>query len=99
MINNRIANMYKQFVWEPELVRINVISAATEAANGFRKLFASFVMSWETLLVKLTVFISFHNFKPLLRRSRLFLKFLLSSSYFFCFFGSFCINLSLSLFQ
>jgi T-complex protein 1 subunit eta len=32
VINNRIANMYKQFVWEPELVRINVISAATEAA-------------------------------------------------------------------
>jgi T-complex protein 1 subunit eta len=24
--------MYKEFVWEPELVRINVISAATEAA-------------------------------------------------------------------
>jgi T-complex protein 1 subunit eta len=24
--------MYKAFVWEPELVRINVISAATEAA-------------------------------------------------------------------
>ena len=32
VINNRIADMYKQFVWEPELVRINVISAATEAA-------------------------------------------------------------------
>jgi T-complex protein 1 subunit eta len=32
VINSRIANMYKQFVWEPELVRINVISAATEAA-------------------------------------------------------------------
>jgi T-complex protein 1 subunit eta len=32
VINQRIANMYKQFVWEPELVRINVISAATEAA-------------------------------------------------------------------
>lgn len=32
VINQRIANMYKLFVWEPELVRINVISAATEAA-------------------------------------------------------------------
>ncbi len=30
--NGKISNMYKQFVWEPELVRINVISAATEAA-------------------------------------------------------------------
>lgn len=32
VINSRIANMYKEFVWEPELVRINVITAATEAA-------------------------------------------------------------------
>lgn len=32
VINSRISNMYKEFVWEPELVRINVISAATEAA-------------------------------------------------------------------
>ena len=32
VINQRIADMYKLFVWEPELVRINVISAATEAA-------------------------------------------------------------------
>lgn len=32
VINQRIANMYKLFVWEPELVRVNVISAATEAA-------------------------------------------------------------------
>lgn len=32
VINGRCANMYKEFVWEPELVRINVISAATEAA-------------------------------------------------------------------
>lgn len=32
VINSRMANMYKLFVWEPELVRINVISAATEAA-------------------------------------------------------------------
>lgn len=31
-INQDIANMYKQFVWEPEIVRINVITAATEAA-------------------------------------------------------------------
>jgi T-complex protein 1 subunit eta len=31
-MNNKINNMYKQFVWEPELVRINVVSAATEAA-------------------------------------------------------------------
>jgi T-complex protein 1 subunit eta len=32
VLNNRTADMYKEFVWEPELVRINVISAATEAA-------------------------------------------------------------------
>ena len=32
VINGRVANMYKEYVWEPELVRINVISAATEAA-------------------------------------------------------------------
>ena len=32
VLNNRISDMYKEFVWEPELVRINVISAATEAA-------------------------------------------------------------------
>lgn len=32
VINQRIANMYKLFVWEPELVRVNVISAASEAA-------------------------------------------------------------------
>ena len=32
VINGRCSNMYKEFVWEPELVRINVISAATEAA-------------------------------------------------------------------
>ena len=32
VINSRTADMYKEFVWEPELVRINVISAATEAA-------------------------------------------------------------------
>ncbi len=32
VINGKCSNMYKEFVWEPELVRINVISAATEAA-------------------------------------------------------------------
>jgi T-complex protein 1 subunit eta len=32
VLNGRISDMYKEFVWEPELVRINVISAATEAA-------------------------------------------------------------------
>ena len=32
VLNGTVANMYKQFVWEPEVVRINVISAATEAA-------------------------------------------------------------------
>jgi T-complex protein 1 subunit eta len=32
VINGRVGDMYKEFVWEPELVRINVISAATEAA-------------------------------------------------------------------
>lgn len=32
VINGKVSNMYKEYVWEPELVRINVISAATEAA-------------------------------------------------------------------
>ena len=32
VLNGQINDMYKQFVWEPELVRINVIAAATEAA-------------------------------------------------------------------
>lgn len=32
VLNSRVGNMFKEFVWEPELVRINVISAATEAA-------------------------------------------------------------------
>ena len=32
VINGTINSMYKQFVWEPELVRINVITAASEAA-------------------------------------------------------------------
>ena len=30
--NNEIADMYEKFVWEPEDVRINVLSAACEAA-------------------------------------------------------------------
>jgi T-complex protein 1 subunit eta len=33
VLNNRVGDMFKEFVWEPELVRINVISAATEAAT------------------------------------------------------------------
>jgi len=32
VINQQVADMYKIFVWEPELVRINVLAAATEAA-------------------------------------------------------------------
>eukprot|EP00117_Sycon_ciliatum_P035298 scpid75743/ scgid26790/ T-complex protein 1 subunit eta; CCT-eta len=32
VLNGKIEDMYKIFVWEPELVRINVISAACEAA-------------------------------------------------------------------
>jgi len=32
VLNQQTADMYKAFVWEPELVRINVISAACEAA-------------------------------------------------------------------
>ncbi len=32
VLNGRVGDMYKEFVWEPELIRINVISAATEAA-------------------------------------------------------------------
>lgn len=32
VINQTVADMYEQFVWEPELVRANVISAACEAA-------------------------------------------------------------------
>lgn len=32
VLNNRVEDMYKEFVWEPELVRINVLTAATEAA-------------------------------------------------------------------
>jgi T-complex protein 1 subunit eta len=32
VLNQQVADMYNAFVWEPELVRINVISAACEAA-------------------------------------------------------------------
>ena len=32
VINQQVGDMYEIFVWEPESVRINVISAATEAA-------------------------------------------------------------------
>ena len=32
VLNSQVADLYKSFVWEPELVRINVILAATEAA-------------------------------------------------------------------
>jgi T-complex protein 1 subunit eta len=32
VLNQEVADLYEKFVWEPELVRINVISAATEAA-------------------------------------------------------------------
>jgi T-complex protein 1 subunit eta len=32
VLNGEVADLYKQFVWEPEIVRINVLTAATEAA-------------------------------------------------------------------
>ena len=32
VIEQQVSDMYQIFVWEPETVRINVISAATEAA-------------------------------------------------------------------
>ena len=32
VLNQQVADLYKAFVWEPEIVRINVISAACEAA-------------------------------------------------------------------
>ncbi len=32
VINQQVDDMFKQFVWEPEIVRINVLTAATEAA-------------------------------------------------------------------
>lgn len=32
VLDGKVDDLYKKFVWEPEIVRINVISAATEAA-------------------------------------------------------------------
>ena len=32
VLNDKIGDLYNEFVWEPELVRINVLTAATEAA-------------------------------------------------------------------
>lgn len=32
VLQSTVNDMFKQYVWEPEIVRINVISAATEAA-------------------------------------------------------------------
>jgi T-complex protein 1 subunit eta len=32
VLNERVADCFEQFIWEPELVRINVLVAATEAA-------------------------------------------------------------------
>lgn len=32
VINQTVGDLFKEFVWEPEIVRINVINAATEAA-------------------------------------------------------------------
>jgi len=32
VLNGTVADMYEIFVWEPEIVRINVLKAATEAA-------------------------------------------------------------------
>jgi T-complex protein 1 subunit eta len=32
VLNGKVDDLYEKFVWEPEIVRINVISAATEAA-------------------------------------------------------------------
>ena len=31
-MNEQVGDMFEQFVWEPEAVRINVLMAATEAA-------------------------------------------------------------------
>jgi len=31
-LNGAVADMYEIFVWEPEIVRVNVLKAATEAA-------------------------------------------------------------------
>lgn len=33
VINQQVADMYEAYVWEPEIVRVNVIGAATEAAT------------------------------------------------------------------
>jgi T-complex protein 1 subunit eta len=32
VLNGEVGDLFKQFVWEPEIVRINVLTAATEAA-------------------------------------------------------------------
>lgn len=32
VLNGRVANLMEEFVWEPEIVRVNVLTAATEAA-------------------------------------------------------------------
>ena len=32
VLNECVGDMMKEFVWEPEVVRINVLQAATEAA-------------------------------------------------------------------
>jgi len=32
VLNGTVADMYEIFVWEPEIVRVNVLKAATEAA-------------------------------------------------------------------
>lgn len=32
VLNGSVADMYEIFVWEPEIVRVNVLKAATEAA-------------------------------------------------------------------
>jgi len=32
VLNGKVDDLFLKFVWEPEIVRINVISAATEAA-------------------------------------------------------------------
>ena len=32
VLGGEVADMYELFVWEPEIVRLNVLTAATEAA-------------------------------------------------------------------
>ena len=32
VLGGEVADMYEEFVWEPEIVRLNVLTAATEAA-------------------------------------------------------------------